>query len=298
VRELKIKNIFIYGNCQVKSLVPCFQILLAGSFQVSGIWDFHPESKKLLNNAIKGNPDLIITNLDIEIVKNAGWDGQILKIPSIYFGGFHPDTIYFRKDNGQTPMFFKNNASISAIALWSVKNGLSVQEALQLYQEEVFHDLGYFDYFDVCLEALAFDFERHKISTNAVYKFICSRSIFMWGPLHPKIKIMMTLASEVCASLSLKVTQNPEALGELMPDPLQQEYAWGVYPPIADRLGVPGTWSVRHHSQIFLTTESYLNAIYNEFNDNSLQDIDFSPEDKFRFSKLTHIDRVLSRPLK
>lgn len=290
-----MKSIFIYGNCQVKSLLPSLQVLLAGQIEVRGIWDFHPSSHEILVKALHDQPDLILLNSGEDKVLNLGWTGKIKRIPSIYFGGFHPDTIYFRKDNGNTPVFFKNNASISAIALWSLKNGLSAQEATQLYRPEVFLKLGYYDYFQICLRAIAKDFTSHGLSLEVIHQFISTRSVFMWGPLHPKMAMVMAFAGQICDSLGIESSRRPEGISSLVNDPLQAEYAWGVYPPIANELGIDGSWCVRHHSQIFLNTKGYLDSFYADFSAVDHDEIDFAPQDKRRFEELHQIDNVLPR---
>jgi hypothetical protein len=290
-----MKTIFVYGNCQVKSLVPSLQILLAGQVTVSGIWDFHPSAPEMLAKAVQDRPDLILLNGDEDKILDLGWSGKVKKIPSIYFGGFHPDTIYFRTDNGRTPLFFKNNASISAIALWSFKNRLSVQEAEKLFRSEVFLNLGYFDYFQICLRAIAEDFRSHGLPVGLINQFLSRRSVFMWGPLHPKMELVMAFAGQICDSLGIDVGRCLKDISSLVNDPLQGEYAWGVYPPIASQLGIEGSWCVRHHTQLFLNTKSYLDSFYNDFASVNPDDIEFAPEDKRRFAQLHQIDSVLPR---
>ena len=290
-----MKTIFVYGNCQVKSLVQSLQVLLAGQVNVSGIWDFHPSAHEILEKAVRDRPDLILLNGGEDKVLDLGWVGKIKRIPSIYFGGFHPDTIYFRTDNGDTPLFFKNNASISAIALWSFKNGLSVQDAEKLYRPEVFLKLGYFDYFQICLRAIAEDFASYGLPLDVINQFLSTRAVFMWGPLHPKVELVMAFAGQICKSLGMEVSKRLEGISALVNDPLQEEYAWGVYPPIAKELGIEGSWCVRHHAQIFLTTKGYLDAFYNDFSSVNPKEIDFAPEDKRRFAQLHQIDSVLPR---
>jgi len=41
---------------------------------------------------------------------------QILEIPTLHFGGFHPDVIYFAKQvQPEQPQFYLNNPTVSAI---------------------------------------------------------------------------------------------------------------------------------------------------------------------------------------
>ena len=84
---------------------------------------------------------------------------KIVEIPSIHFGVFHPDLVYFStKAQSDTPQFFMNNPTVSAIGLWTSINKITPYKANQLHCGDVFEALGYMSYFDVACDAICISY--------------------------------------------------------------------------------------------------------------------------------------------
>lgn len=293
-------NILIYGNCQTNQLITALQYLLLGQINILGIDINNPEANNLLASLASksgvGKADLIITNHDTIELKKYFSSDIIIEVPSIHFGGFHPDIVYFSsKKSPDKPLFYMKNPTVSALALWSCLNNLPLEKSLSLYNEEVFEALGYMDYFDVATQAILQSYQQHSINTKYIEKHLCSREVFMYGPLHPKFEVTLDLCYGICEKINLKPCMTPSNINGMIPDPLQGEYAWGCFPPLADRLGVSGSWMVRHYKHAFPTIRHYLNNFYKFMDQEDKNSIQFLGRDKDKFETFHKIDSVLSR---
>ena len=290
-------KILVYANCQTNQLVTTLQFSLIGrASAIAAVDANNPESAQQLQKAAEEQIfDLVITNLATAESERFFDRNTIVAIPDIHFGGFHPDVVYFSlKSNPTQPQFFMKNPTISAIALWGHLKNLGPKEIAQLYTEQVFDELGYMDYFDVSCAALLKSFENAAINPRFLDRHISSREVFMYGPLHPKLEVTMSLCFGLLEKLGIAPSQSYDSLYKMMPDPLQPEYAWGCFPPLAARLGVPGSWFIRHWNHVFPTIEHYLQGLLNHLNtsypEGSLQMFE---RDKLRFDNFHKVDNVL-----
>ncbi len=293
-------NILIYGNCQINQLLTGLKCVLLGQANILAIDINSPNANKQLSELASksgaGKADIIITNYDTTELKKHFDDEIIVEIPSIHFGGFHPDVVYFaNKSTPDKPLFYMKNPTVSALALWGALNNLTADKCLSLYNEEVFDALGYMDYFDVASQALLKSYQQHNINSEYIEKHLSSREVFMYGPLHPKFEVTLNLCYGICEKLNLKPSMPYSNIAKMLPDPLQGEYAWGCFPPLADRLGVPGSWMVRHYNHTFPTIKHYLTNFYKFMQQADKNSIQFLERDKDKFEKFHKIDSVLAR---
>ncbi len=155
-------------------------LMLMEKAQIVGIDTNNPDASKQLQELAEGGRaseiDCVVTNQGIDGLGSAFDRRKIISIPSIHFGGFHPDVVYFASTRSPSkPLFFRNNPTISALALWGHLHRLSANDTAALYREEVFEALGYMDFFDVCCHAILDNFAEHNINAALIERFISSR---------------------------------------------------------------------------------------------------------------------------
>jgi hypothetical protein len=293
-------NVLIYANCQAHQIVMGLSLMLLGKVQLASIDINSPEAKEQLEKLASGNAgsriDFVLTNHNVDDLLPFFDRQKIIAFPTIHFGGFHPDVSYFAStDTPSKPLFFKQNPTISALALWGHLRGLPVEKTLALYREDVFEALGYMDYFDVCCQAALDNYAQHQFDTALIERFIASRDVFMYGPLHPKLAVTLNLCQGICERLDVAPTYSPDELDGMLPDPLQNEYAWGCFPPLAARLGVEGSWLIRHYNEVFPSLTHYLQAVFAFLDGFPRGSIQFFDKDKTRFEEFHKINDVLSR---
>lgn len=295
-------NILVYGNCQVNQLVNGLMFALVKKANVFGIDVNHPEAKEQLRafsaRTGEGKVDVVVTNHFEPVLNQYFHKDSIVEVPAIYFGGFHPDVIYFSLvSKPGIPCFYMNNPTVSAIALWCALNQVPQEKVASLYNEDVFEALGYMDYFDVACHAIRQSYQDHDIKLSYIDRHLSSRDVFMYGPFHPKFEVTLSLCFGICEKLGLTPSLQYDNINNMVEDPLANEYAWGCFPPLADRLGVPGSSMIRHFSHIFPVIQAYLPSFYKFIKQFQAEHgpVQFIDRDKGKFEQFHNIDTVLRR---
>ena len=251
-------KIFVCGSCQVDSLLVALKALLPSTCEVTGgryteQW-LTPGPQNLIE--VSRSADVFLTNLNpIRFAPQVSGD-RITEIPDLLFYGFHLDLIMlrgrrkgeevysravkFQLDGGvQGKMWF------SALALWAFTRQRTLEQTVALFHEDTFRALGYFDVFQASVEVLAARFLELGFDFMPFREVLHGRELFMWGPEHPKLFLVFRLAESIAKKLGLKISLPARGTDRLFADPLAAEYAFGCHPPIADYLGVDGTWASR-----------------------------------------------------
>jgi hypothetical protein len=155
-------------------------------------------------------------------------------MPNLVFTGFHPDCVYL---NGESPLAPYH----SAIAAASFALGLNLERAIELYNYNVFNELGYFDEFRKASIFLSRHFSDTGLDITAEWRTWMSSAPFMHTINHPKGFVMASMAKLLAIKAGLLA--EPVAVQGTVPDPLAGDHArWPVYPEIAGMLGITGDY--------------------------------------------------------
>lgn len=239
--------------------------------------------------------DIVITNDATSTLSSRDAISHLVQIPTIHFGGFHPDVVYMRlKEDSSIPVFDTRNASASGLALFAFNHGFSIQKARELYTHEIYHKLKFLDYFDISCETLMQSFLTSGLKTDLLEKFLVGRDVFMHGPLHPKQPVVTSLVYALMEKEGMKPVVSMDSLNQILRDPKEYEYAWSCFPPMAKSLGIAGGWGVRLQNQFFLNIDSYLTHFY-DFMENAPKAIEMAPADKERFEHFHCIYSLLGK---
>ena len=223
-------TIFVQGNCQADGLVQCLALMSPRS-QVERV-AFSVEATPHL-----GRSDALVRQrnaLRPWSTRDPG-PGELL-FPRIAYNGFHPDTV--RLD---APLASPLGLSHSSLALYGWQRGLSVARTLALFDERVFARLGFFDASLAAGQALSEDGAAAGFPLDALLARWSRGGCFMHTFNHPKLHVMADLARTIARRLALQtVLDNPE---DYLADPLLPVAVWPVYPALAARWGVPGSYA-------------------------------------------------------
>jgi hypothetical protein len=136
--------------------------------------------------------------------------------------------------------------------LWAYSNGLSQDETENLFREEVFQALGYFDEWDKSAKTLKKSFDTCGFDYGRWIRSVQRTGVFMYGINHP----MQIGLSQLAVQIAEKIFPNShvaiEDLHTFTTDYLSH-IVWPVYPEIGDHLGVEGSyhWRVaRKHASL------------------------------------------------
>jgi len=248
----------ILGNCQAGGVADSLELLSNGS---AVEWLLVSNDPKVLFGELSehlndpGHTILLHESVrEIILVNDAlvKFDRpENIYIPTIAFAAFHPD-IQYGFANGAVVKSGLDSDWNSRIMLWAYSNGLSQGETANLFREEVFQALGYFDEWDKSAETLKKSFDSCGFDYGRWIRSVQRTGVFMYGINHP----MQIGLSQLAVQIAEKVFPNShvviEDLHTFTTDYLSH-IVWPVYPEIGDHLGVEGSYHwrvVRKHASL------------------------------------------------
>lgn len=160
------------------------------------------------------------------------------EVPTVYFPAYHPDLCYASSNGKEISTFTGPYNSI--ICLLAYQNGLTEEETFVLYQWKTYEALGYFDQWSVCKQKLHADFEDHGYDLAPYFTKWGLHSSFMYSVNHPKMICLFDMSRMITQKMGRPVPKIPP---ELYPyDNMQAGAVFAIYPEIAERYGVEGSY--------------------------------------------------------
>jgi hypothetical protein len=163
---------------------------------------------------------------------------RVVSFPTLYFNAFHPDLVQVNGPDGyvETPLANCH----SSLALYGWRRNLGVARTLRLFSEAVFAKLGFFDFCKTAKCALLQAAQQTDIQLDSELDKWVRAGCFMHSVNHPKLHVLADIARAVARYAQLEVLAgSPE---NFLDDPLRAGPIWPVYPEIAARLGVTGSY--------------------------------------------------------
>jgi hypothetical protein len=168
----------------------------------------------------------------------------IHRFPQIVFSGFHPDSVCIDQAPGERrPVEGPMGPYHSAIVMFAFLTGLSTDGAEALFNAEVFRRLGYFDLWEPA--QTLFLAQARETGTDLAREFLrwSRRGCFMHNINHPKAYVLFDVAKAMLARIGISGADiNFE---DFSLDPLASGQVWPVYEPIAEFLGIKGSFLFR-----------------------------------------------------
>lgn len=188
---------------------------------------------------------------------------KVMRIPQLWFGAFHPDLCYVRKVADNSPVKPDYN---SAIGVWAFKHSLDPARAARLFNERVFHALGYFGEWQRSLTAMRNDFVRCGLEHEFDPFFLSIKRMgtFMHTLNHPKIAVLGELARAVAPRLGAGESAMRREIN--VADGLASWGYWPLYPELARYYALPaGGYVWRNTTGLFDGVEAYLQHQYSAY---------------------------------
>lgn len=160
--------------------------------------------------------------------------------PRIAMAGFHPDIVQGKQYGGaESPL--REYCSTLVLKAWC--ESIPVQAVPTLFNESVFERLGFFEFFEAATAQLL---EEGRAAGFPLEEFLArwrAQGCFMHTDNHPKVGVMADIAHALLAKMDLdwKPVENPV-------DIQARGCGWPVYPEIAARLGIAGSYAFRMHT--------------------------------------------------
>lgn len=188
------------------------------------------------------------TGLDLD-----GLGDRVMRVPSIYFSGYHPDTCYVDGPGGR-PLRGPLGEYHSVIAYAAFVQGRTEAQAIALYRERTYARMRYFARWDAAWRRMGATFSQNGLDLAALRPKWSRRGPFMYTVNHPRIECLHDLAALVLQRAGHKARY----LDALPADNLANGPVIPVFPAIATRLGGKG-------SQLFKRPGTYRHITLEEF---------------------------------
>lgn len=274
-------KIVVIGNCQTLQIGLLLKMVLIGKANVIyRRWGDDLKSPEMIEPLIK-DAAILLTNISPDRFNYISPKCPIEQFPDLQFSGFHPDQTYAELSSTKNKdLMFFGSSPASAIALWSYTRQIPSQEAVTLYNRDIFELLGYFSKFEASIKALSLRFSWTSYPFQPVMDILYGSELPTWSSQHPKLRLSASLVTSILYKLNISPNVDPVSISQILPDPLEREYAWGCFPPIANYLGIKGSWSIRHGYQVFLTINDYLSSYYSFLSNFPMEKLKIVDRDK------------------
>jgi len=206
-----------------------------------------------------------------------GLNLNLVKLPAISFGAFHPDLCYARKK--LTNEFTKYHYN-SRIAIWAFNNQIDTFDAVKLYNEENFKLAGYFDAWEPAVIHLKDLFKANNLSEKVFDRFFNKMKrtgVFMHSVNHPLSQTIVELVKTVLFSLGFDSSMIKREI--VIPDGLMDNI-WPVYPEIGMELGLEGNYVWRIGNIEIDGVRNYLDFTYQNYTQQGIFPMDLIPVTK------------------
>lgn len=233
-------RIGIVGNCQSRGLIDCLETLapdhLFDAIQVEQLQD-GDDGLLAAVTALANEVDVLFTHLPEYAVASAGPQQAlrhalsqarpraVISIPTVVFGGFHPDCCVLRCDGRyiQTVASYYHSAIIAGAYLCK----LPASRVPALFNRFVYAGLGYANDFVQDRRALLENFSNLGFDARFIFS---ARRNFMHSPNHPAVAVLFELAKQMLTRVNVEPRSVPPPEDWLLKYSLQ----WPVY------AGLPG----------------------------------------------------------
>lgn len=165
---------------------------------------------------------------------------EIIRLPTINFYGFHPDTIHLL-DPTKNYRFIMGPAGVyhSALALFGHISGFSVEQTEALFTHDAFAFVGYLDVWPSAVdEVLRAGQAAGMKLEGAVARWARGRA-FMYTPTHPRPQVLFDITRIAMDRAGLRA--EPLDTDDYAVDDLSRDYILPVYPPLAELYGLRGS---------------------------------------------------------
>jgi hypothetical protein len=240
------KRILVASNCQSETFAEVLRFALTGcevsSFHVPSLADRDFAEQSL--DAILGADVLFSLGIQDHIHPDFRPNlpkllAKSVAIESIDFNGFHPDETIIRLKGGgllASPV----GPAHSVIAAAGFIAGQGLKKTVSLFNALTYSRIGYFDAFPFAKQELLEKFRRLEFDISEAFERWMAREPFMYTSSHPKSFAVESIVKMACAKAGLEIGDTPYS--DYFPDLLTLETVLPVYPEIARRLGVSGSY--------------------------------------------------------
>lgn len=207
---------------------------------------------------------------------------KIIVAPTPYFDGYHPDLCFVTSDAKRI------NSPIgdyhSGLCLGAFQAGLTVYDAIALFNDTTYDRLGYYDVWTQSRDLMIKGFANHGHDIGADFLRWTRNGPFLYSVNHPRIQCLFDLAKKFLAAAEIAQIAPP-----FPPvDTLSKGSWFPVYPGIAERCGVESSTVFKLKQQdIFFNLEEFVSRSFEIYKTHKCTALQNAFADRPRFAALT-----------
>ena len=264
-------QVAILGNCQIESwskairfMYPQAEVILTK--YVNSELTFSKDEEQKVRDAqivfiIQSEKDVFKKSIALE---KLDIKDKTFGVPSVYFRGFHPDSVYVYSDIGPVRSVFGHRGEwIPNIAYQAFQNGYSVEDTLTFYNIDMFQKMGYLDEWKKSFQELGIEFSEYGIDFQKWFQEVSNGSNFMWGMNHPDLKAVAYLVELVLYPLLGRPKHKSSLILDYVNDPLS-DVVWPVNEFYSHYLGINSMPYFRNGNEV-LTFDGYLHGTFSKW---------------------------------
>jgi Polysaccharide biosynthesis enzyme WcbI len=159
--------------------------------------------------------------------------------PTLLFAAYHPDSIFIQdRANSEAFVCGPLGQHHSAIALFAYRAGMWVEDALRLYDREVFETLGYFDLWEAASAQFLTHTRSYSFDLGADFLRWTRRGCFMYTINHPKPRVLFDMARHLLDKAAIPA--QAVEFDDYAMDDLARDAVFPIYPEIAEHYEIAG----------------------------------------------------------
>lgn len=190
----------------------------------------------------------------------AGVGLRVVRIPMIYFHGFHPDILHVSAPDG-APLGSPAGEYASAMVVYGWKLGLGHDAIRTFFVENVYEQLGYLTEWNVAVRIAREIFDATDMDFAPWYLSVVRRGTFMLTDNHPALSALVELARQLGRLLGADPARIEFPWEQVIPDGLlATSTVWPVYPELGQRLGVPGGYVWRAPDGALVDLDTFIDG--------------------------------------
>ncbi len=280
-------KIIVAGNCQIDGIARCLRVLAPQTAVECLPYASMIDEAFDLPARLSGR-DIIIAGdggtLDLVRSQSVG-SARIFGFPSMFFTGYHPDSIYPDHLPGMSSLLSPTGTNHSAIALAGWRAGLTVAETMTLFNARTFAHLGYFDHWNNSKRSFLCQASALGLNMAGKFEQWTTYPPFMLTPNHPKLVVLAEVARQIAQAAGVETRNiSPE---QYLAEHMLGLVVWPVYPEIAEPLGFKGNYVFKlqdngnmegNPGEFLIDLEEYLQRSFKMY--------DEAGKDRLNFSRL------------
>ena len=264
-------KIIIFGNCQSLEIVKLMQAMTGGINAVA------IETTRTVIDQIKSGEFKIaelVTTSDLIFVQEVGEIinlieqqfpddfHKIRRFPCFNFSAYHPDLVYVFSKKTKTFLSGLTGDYQSAIVLASWLDGLSIEQTLSLFRDDVFEALGYYRFWETAEKSMIDAGNRCNLPLHDLFVKWTQQGCWMYSVNHPKKFVLADVARQLLAREHIETILDAE---DFVVDGLAKGPVWPVYPEVGQRLGIKGQYRFKSVEGLCPSNQPVLTLALKEF---------------------------------